>query len=72
LSQQDPGPLPPIAGYDARDFSKPTISATALLPDTGEFFFVQEHLGLHGVNAEWITTKKPATPRAETSHQIAP
>jgi len=71
LSQQDLGPLPPIAGYDARDLSKTIISATALLPDTGEFFFVQEHLGLHGVNAEWITTKKPLTPRAETSHQIA-
>lgn len=71
LSRQDPGPLPPIAGYDAADSSQAMISPSALLPNAGEFFFVQEHLRLHGVSAEWITTAKPALSRVDANQQLA-
>ena len=70
LSRQDPGPLPPIAGYDAANSDKAIISPVALLPNSGEFFFVQEHLRLHGVSAEWITAAKPALSRVDAGRQF--
>ncbi len=60
LVDQPQGPMPPKAqvGYAPSDFPEMMASPTGLLPNTGEFFLVQEHLRLSGLNAKWVTTSR--------------
>lgn len=55
LKDQLHGPLPPKAGYDPNDPAKAIESFTNLLANSGEFFFVQEHLHLQDWDSEWVT-----------------
>jgi VWFA-related protein len=62
LVDQPQGPMTPKAqvGYAPSDFPEEMASPTGLLPNTGEFFLVQEHLRLRGFNAKWVTTSRDA------------
>ena len=59
LQDQSGGPLPPKAGYDP-NYPPAAFASTNLLANSGEFFFVQEHLHLRNLDSEWVTlTPKP-------------
>lgn len=66
LKDQSHGPLPPKAGYDLSEPPE-TIELTNLLANSGEFFFVQEHLHLRDWDSEWVT--RPPEPKKEVKEE---
>ena len=69
LVDQPRGPMPPKAqvGYAPSDFPEMMASPGGLLPNTGEFFLVQGHLRLGGLNAKWVTTSREEKPENQAA-----
>jgi len=73
LIDQPPGPVPPKAqvGYDPSDYPQAMTSPTGLLANTGEFFFVQEHMRMKNLDAEWMTTPPQEKKGVKIETQVA-
>jgi len=73
LTDQPPGPMPPKAqvGFDPSDYPQPMTLPTDLLANTGEFFFVQEHLRLKNLDAQWVTTPPREKKEMKKETQLA-
>jgi VWFA-related protein len=60
LVDQPLGPASPLVTYSG--FPEVMVSPTSFLPNTGEFFLVNEHLRMRGLDSKWMTASPAAKP----------